>query len=143
MFKRQEGEEREIERDEVIAFMGSGTEFKGVITYQQGTIRIDGRVEGEVITQGTLEVGKTAEIHAEISAATVISSGKIIGNITASEKIKLLPSAVLEGAIKAPVVIIEEGVRFNGQCMMGNPEVRSKEEPMPSLAGAEVKGQLG
>ena len=143
MFKRQEGEEREISRDDVIAFMGSGTEFKGVITYQQGTIRIDGRVEGEVITQGTLEVGKTAEIHAEISAATVISSGKIIGNITASEKIKLLPSAVLEGAIKSPVVIIEEGVRFNGQCMMGKPEVQSKEEPVPYLAGAEVKGQPG
>jgi cytoskeletal protein CcmA (bactofilin family) len=142
MLKRQEKEPMDISRDEVIAFMGSGTEFKGVITYQQGTIRIDGRVEGEVITQGTLVIGETAEIHAEINAATVISSGKIIGNITATEKIKLLPTAVLEGAIKSPLLVIEEGVRFNGQCMMGKPG-GAREAPIPSMAGAEGKGREG
>lgn len=133
----------DISRDDVIAFMGSGTEFKGVITYQQGTIRIDGRVEGEVITQGTLVVGETAEIHAEISAAAVVSSGKIVGNITASEKVKLLPTAVLDGAIKTPLLVIEEGVRFNGQCLMGKKGSEPNETAIPSMVGSEGKGREG
>ncbi len=143
MLKRLAKDEQEISHDEIIAFMGRGTEFKGVITYQQGTIRIDGRVEGEVITQGVLVVGESAEIHAEITAATVMSSGKIVGNITATEKVKLLPTAILEGAIKTPVLVIEEGVRFNGQCAMRTSGGVAPEEPMPTMAGSEVKGHEG
>ena len=120
MLMRQDKDRKEVSPDDMIAFLGKGTEFKGVITYQQGTIRIDGHVEGEIITKGVLVVGESANIQAEISAATVISNGKIIGNITATERIQLLPTAVLEGSIKAPRLIIEEGVRFNGQCQMGS-----------------------
>lgn len=141
MLGRQEKNENEIPRDEVIAFMGPGTEFKGVITYQRGTVRIDGRVEGEIITQGTLIVGESAEIHAEISAATVISSGKVVGNITALEKTQLLPSAVLEGAVKTPVLIVEEGVKFNGQCAMTVTGRTSRQEPVASTAANEIKSQ--
>lgn len=115
---RKEEKNRDLDSGEIIAFLGKGTEFKGVITYQ-GTVRIDGQIEGEVITEGTLIVGETAVIRAEINAGTVISGGKITGNITASEKIQLLPSAVHEGSLKGPIVIIEEGVRFNGTCEMG------------------------
>jgi cytoskeletal protein CcmA (bactofilin family) len=109
--------------EEIIAFLGKGTEFKGVITYH-GTIRIDGRVEGEIITEGTLVVGESAVINAEISAGTLISGGKITGNITALEKIHLLPTGVLDGSVKTPLLIIEEGVRFNGNCQMAKGEPR-------------------
>jgi len=141
MLGRQERNEKEIPREEVIAFMGRGTEFKGVITYQRGTIRIDGRVEGEVITQGTLIIGESAEIHAEISAGTVISSGKVIGNITATEKTQLLPTAVLEGSVKTPVLIVEEGVTFNGQCAMNVTAKPVRQEPVATAAATEVKSQ--
>ena len=138
MLRRDEKDRKEMGGDEIIAFLGKGTEFKGVITYH-GTIRIDGHVEGEIITEGTLIVGEGAVINAEISAGTLVSSGKITGNITAMEKIQLLPTAVLDGAIKTPVLIIEEGVRFNGSCQMnrsgagatggldGPAEIRSRE----------------
>ncbi|MDC4224547.1 MAG: polymer-forming cytoskeletal protein [Candidatus Manganitrophus sp.] len=55
-----------------------GPSLKGFITYS-GTVRIDGKVEGEIITQGKLVVGETAVINAEISAGTVICGGKISG----------------------------------------------------------------
>jgi len=138
MLRRDEKDRKEMGGDEIIAFLGKGTEFKGVITYH-GTIRIDGHVEGEIITEGTLIVGEGAVINAEISAGTLVSSGKITGNITAMEKIQLLPTAVLDGAVKTPVLIIEEGVRFNGSCQMsrsgggakggldGPAEIRSRE----------------
>jgi cytoskeletal protein CcmA (bactofilin family) len=142
MLTRQDKNRKEISQDDLIAFIGKGTELKGVITYPQGTIRIDGHVEGEIITKGVLVVGETADIHAEINAGTVICNGKITGNITASERIQLLPTAVLEGTIKTPALIIEEGVRFNGRCQMGSVETRPTHEVLTSVAGgiSKMKG---
>jgi len=117
MLRKEDKDRRDGAGDEVIAFLGKGTEFKGMITYN-GTIRIDGHVEGEIVTEGTLVVGEGAVIHAEISAGTVVNGGKITGNVTALEKVQLLPTAVVDGSIKTPVLIIEEGVRFNGNCQM-------------------------
>lgn len=142
MLMRQDKNRKEISQDDLIAFIGKGTELKGVLSYQQGTIRIDGHVEGEIITKGVLVVGETAVIHAEINAGTVISNGKITGNITASERIQLLPTAVLEGTLKTPALIIEEGVRFNGRCQMGSAETRTTHEALASVAGgiSKMKG---
>jgi cytoskeletal protein CcmA (bactofilin family) len=117
MLRREEKDRKDPGGDEIIAFLGKGTEFKGVITFH-GTIRIDGHVEGEIITEGTLIVGEGAIINSEISAGTVVCGGKIAGNITAMEKVQLLPTAVLDGSVKTPLLIIEEGVRFNGNCQM-------------------------
>jgi cytoskeletal protein CcmA (bactofilin family) len=83
-------------------------------------------VEGEIITEGTLIVGEGAVINAEISAGTVVSGGKIAGNITAMGRIQLLPTAVLDGSVKTPLLIIEEGVRFNGNCQMNRPGASAK-----------------
>ena len=134
MLRKDEKERKAVGGNEIIAFLGKGAEFKGVITYQ-GTVRIDGHVEGEIITEGTVIVGDSAVINAEISAGTVISGGKISGNVTALEKIQLLPSAVLEGSLKAPVLIIEEGVRFNGSCQMSRPAAS------PSHRGLEQEAE--
>jgi cytoskeletal protein CcmA (bactofilin family) len=139
MLTRQDKNHKEISQDDLIAFIGKGTELKGVISYQQGTVRIDGNVEGEIITKGVLVVGETAVIRAEINAGTVISNGKITGNITASERIQLLPTAVLEGTIKTPALIVEEGVRFNGQCQMGSAQTRPMHEVLASVAGGVSK----
>jgi cytoskeletal protein CcmA (bactofilin family) len=131
MFKKEERDKQLLHTDEIIAFLGRGAEFKGIIRYE-GTVCIDGRVEGEIITKGTLVVGESAVIHAEISAGTLVSGGKITGNVTASEKVQLLAPTVLTGAVKTPLLIIEEGVRFNGSCEMGEP-TRPEE---PQLAAA-------
>lgn len=118
---RRDEKEKGGQPDEIIAFLGKGTEFKGVITYS-GTVRIDGKVEGEIITQGKLVVGETAVINAEISAGTVICGGKISGNIRATDRIHLLSKAVMIGSVSTPNLIIEEGVSFNGKCQMGHEE---------------------
>ncbi len=114
MLKR---EDRAFKNEEIIAFLGKGTEFKGVITYE-GTIRIDGKVEGEIITKGTLIIGESAIINAEVTAGTVISGGKITGNIRAHERVQLLSTAVQAGTVNTPILSVEEGVIFNGKCEM-------------------------
>src|SRR5438445_10982989 len=108
-----EGQDPEAREDEVIAFVGRGVEFKGVITYN-GTVRIDGRLDGEIHTQGVLLVGEDAVIPDQMTAAAVIRRGQITGDICASGKGRLLAPAVVKGTVKAPLLSIEEGVHFNG-----------------------------
>ena len=103
--------------DEVIAFIGKGVEFKGVLTYK-GRVRIDGRMEGEIHTDGVLLVGEEAVIAATVNAGTVISSGQITGDIVATEKVNLHAPAAMNGSVKAPVIAIEEGVFFTGSLEM-------------------------
>src|SRR5216684_3030859 len=116
--------------EEVIAFVGRGVEFKGVITYN-GTVRIDGRLDGEIHTEGILVVGEDAVLTAQVTAGTVISRGKITGDIVASGKVRLQAPAVLNGSVKAPLLSIEEGVLFNGSL-----EMAKAEQPEASRAPA-------
>lgn len=105
------------EQSEITAFLGKGTEFKGVLSFT-GTIRVDGRVEGEVVSKDTLIAGDSAHLQGEIAVGTIISSGKIVGNLTAAQKVHIIAPGSIEGNIKTPKLIIEEGVAFNGQCEM-------------------------
>jgi cytoskeletal protein CcmA (bactofilin family) len=107
--------------DEVIAFVGKGVEFKGVITYN-GTVRIDGRLDGEIHTAGVLMVGQEAVITAKVTAGTVISRGHITGDIVSVGRVRLLAPAVVNGSVKTPLLSIEEGVLFNGTLEMAKAE---------------------
>lgn len=104
-------------KEKVVAFIGQGVEFKGTINYT-GSVRIDGRLNGEIHTEGTLLVGQQAIITATISAGSVISKGQIIGDITATEKVLLLASANMDGSLCTPRLSIEDGVIFNGTIEM-------------------------
>lgn len=129
-------EKRNGNPDEIIAFLGKGTRFKGVVTYE-GTVRVDGHIEGEIVSTGTLVVGETAVIDAEVSVGTLICGGKVTGNVTATEKVQLLNPAVVAGSIKTPALMIEAGVKFNGQCEMkgeGRTEVMIDRESLAIAA---------
>ncbi len=103
--------------DAIVAFVGKGVEFKGTISYG-GTVRIDGVLDGEIQTEGTLLVGPEAVITAKVRAGTIVCMGKIDGDVTAKEKIKLLSPAILNGGVKTPKLSIEDGVHFNGTIEM-------------------------
>lgn len=111
----------------VNAFVGKGVEFKGVISYN-GTVRIDGHMEGEIHTEGTLLVGEEAVITATVSAGTIICKGKITGDIQAKEKVKLRTPAILNGSVTTPTLSMEEGVLFNGSCEMSRAGGRDQVE---------------
>lgn len=103
--------------EDVSAFVGKGVEFKGTITYN-GTVRIDGLLDGEIHTEGVLLVGEEAVITAKVTAGTIVCKGKITGDIHAKEKVKLRSPAVVNGGVKTPMLSIEEGVLFNGTLEM-------------------------
>ena len=104
-------------KGDVVAFIGPGVEFKGVISYQ-GSVQIDGKLDGEIHTEGTLLVGEQAVITAKVNAGSVISRGEIKGDIVAKEKVQLLSSAVMEGSLNTPQLSMENGVVLNGSVEM-------------------------
>jgi len=120
------------EQSEITAFLGKGTEFKGVLSFE-GTIRVDGKVEGEVVSKDTLIAGDGAFLQGEITVGTLISSGKVVGNINASQKVHVLAPSNIQGNIRTPKLIIEEGVTFNGKCEMAG-EIKAVEQKVVSLA---------
>ena len=69
------------------AFFGNDTEFEGKLSFS-GAVRIDGSFKGEISTKGTLIVGETANIEAEIHASHIIISGEVRGSIVAENKIE-------------------------------------------------------
>jgi cytoskeletal protein CcmA (bactofilin family) len=119
------------DQSEISAFLGKGTQFKGVLSFE-GTIRVDGKVEGEVISKDTLIAGDGAFLQGEISVGTIISSGQIVGNINASQMVHLLAPASIQGNIKTPKLIIEDGVSFDGKCEMAS-EKKATEQKIVSL----------
>jgi cytoskeletal protein CcmA (bactofilin family) len=118
MWAMKERSQQAEQNSEHFTFLGKGADFKGVMSFD-GTIRIDGRVEGEIHTTGTLIVGEHAVIQGTVSVGVLMNSGKINGTITAIEKIQILKPGVLVGDIRTPVIAIEEGSRFHGMCDMG------------------------
>ena len=79
----------EKKEEEIVAFVGKGVDFKGTISYE-GTVRIDGSLDGEIHTTGMLVVGETASISAKITAGTIVSRGRINGDIIAKQRIQFV-----------------------------------------------------
>ncbi len=111
-------------------FLGKGVDFKGILNFD-GTIRIDGRVEGEVHTTGTLIIGEQAVIKGILSAGTLMTSGKVNGTVTATAKIQILKPGVLIGDIRTPGISIEDGAHFHGMCDMGAHKWVDDSQPSP------------
>ncbi len=98
--------------------LGKGVDFKGKATFD-GSVRIDGHFDGQIVSQDTLVIGESGVVKGEISCESIICSGKIDGNVIASQKVQLLKPAVLIGGILTPSFSMEEGVLFHGTCDMG------------------------
>jgi cytoskeletal protein CcmA (bactofilin family) len=127
--------------EDINTILGKETSFKGVLTYE-GTVKIDGKVEGEIIAKDTLIIGEDAEINAEIRVGRLISRGKIKGNITVKERAEFFAPAVLHGNIKTPVLVIEDGVVFEGKCEMGSASQKTELKITP-LHQQAIKAKAG
>ena len=103
---------------DVKAFLGEGTEFKGVLSFE-GTVRIDGSLEGEILGEDLLIVGEPAVVKAEIDVGTAVVSGNVIGNIRARHRVELLAPSSVTGTIRTPALVVAAGATFNGSCEMG------------------------
>ena len=109
--------------EQIKAYMGKDTVFKGSLTFD-GTVRIDGKFEGKVITEDTLVVGETGHLVAEISAGTVICMGRVEGTVIASKKIEIHSSSKVIGNVQSPALYIELGGVMDGTCHMDEKQTK-------------------
>jgi len=99
------------------AFIDQGSEFEGKLSFRD-TVRIDGRFSGEIASENTLIVGESGEIEATIRSNTVAISGRVTGNVIAIKKVMLHKTAVVDGDIEAPSLVVEDGAVINGRLKM-------------------------
>jgi cytoskeletal protein CcmA (bactofilin family) len=106
--------------ESVQAHLGKGSRVEGKLTFE-GSVRIDGQIDGEIEAQDTIIIGDTAVINAHVSAGTVVVKGKVTGDVAGRKRVELRAPGRLIGNITTPSLVIHEGVVFEGHCSMGSP----------------------
>ena len=117
---KREKERTPAEFGEIRAFLGEGTQFKGVLSFA-GAVRIDGQMEGEIVGDEMLVIGEPGHVKAEIEVGALIVSGQVQGTIVAKQRVELLRASRVTGTIRTPCLVVAEGAVFNGHCEMGGP----------------------
>ena len=97
--------------------IGVGTSIEGKIR-SQGSIRIDGKIVGEIAASENMAVGNTGDIEGNISGRNITVGGKVRGNIYAAEKLVFEGKAIVRGDVRASKLVIDEGASFDGNCKM-------------------------
>ncbi len=98
--------------------LGAGAEFEGKLTFK-GTVRIDAKLTGSIVTNDVLVVGEHARIDAEITCGTVVIHGVVNGNIVAKGAVELRRSAKVRGNVQTPSLVVEKGATLQGEVKMG------------------------
>jgi cytoskeletal protein CcmA (bactofilin family) len=112
--------------------ISSEVEIVGTVK-TSGSIRIEGRVEGEIISEGDVTLGKSGSVKGNLLVNSVTVSGTIQGNIQAKDRIELKSTARLLGDIKAKRLAVEDGVTF-----VGKSEVNPTGQPIQAGDGAKA-----
>ena len=114
-----------------ISLIGKDVTIEGKLSIKQ-SIRIDGRIKGEVDATDTVTVGGNGDIEGNIKAKNVVIGGKVNGSLNVTGKVTLETSAELRGDLSASRLTIEEGAVFNGRSSMEGGTVAPAKTPPPS-----------
>ncbi len=108
---------RQLEDNLVNSIIGEGSEFKGEFKIN-GLLRIDGSFQGTIETEGKVLIGQHGEALTDIKARLVVVGGTVKGNIFATERVVLLNTGRVRGNIITPSLVMEDGVLFEGNCVI-------------------------
>ena len=99
--------------DQHNSIIGDGSIFEGQF-YIAGSLRIDGKFEGEIKTEDTLIIGETGRVKTNVNATNVMLSGTLIGDINATNEVRVTETGKMLGDINAPTVHLAKGVIMKG-----------------------------
>jgi cytoskeletal protein CcmA (bactofilin family) len=133
MFKR-----KPVGRNGLTAFIDEGSEIEGRYTFS-GTVMLNGRFKGEISTTDTLIIGDKGVMNGDVRAGQVLISGEVVGNVSAAERVELKRTARVFGDVEAPVVVVEEGVLFEGHCRMTKANPNTEALPSRDLSVVPIK----
>jgi cytoskeletal protein CcmA (bactofilin family) len=117
--------------------LGTDVELKGTLKFS-GELTFDGKLDGEINSEGTLNLGDNAIVKGNITANSVVVRGKVNGNVVAKEKIDIKTKAELFGDIRAPKLVIEEGVTFVGKTEVNPNKVAPLAPPSRGIEPAKA-----
>jgi cytoskeletal protein CcmA (bactofilin family) len=120
----------------VTTLLGKGSEFEGKLSFE-GTVRVDGKLTGEIFTDDVLIVGEGAEVNAEITVGSILIQGTVRGNITAKRSVEIHSPGRVKGNINTPSLFVEKGVFFDGQCQMESSGAATDSPTSPRHAGGK------
>lgn len=139
MFRNEEKEAKVNTRgDQVNGLLDKGCSFEGKLTFD-GTVQINGDFDGEIYSDGTLVVGNEAKVKAKIFVDTLITYGKLEGEVEAKSRIEMHVPAVVVANVNTKSLSIEDGVIFEGQCHMEQSGMRVVEASSDKAAGRYEK----
>ena len=100
--------------------------FQGTLSVQ-GSLRVDGHLEGSVDNARQVIIGEGGKITGDVTAHTIVCGGDIVGNVCA-DMLEILGQASIKGDIRAHKMMVEEGGRIEGKCKIGASEEAPQEE---------------
>jgi cytoskeletal protein CcmA (bactofilin family) len=118
-----------------VTVVAKETRLVGELTGSRGA-RIEGSFKGTVDLKAPLEVVEGAEVEAEVRATSVRIAGTVIGNVTATDLVELLASAVIKGDVTAPSLHMMEGARLEGRVQM-----RLEDRAVPRPGAAQIAAE--
>ena len=135
MFERDQNQKptRPEELGATSAFLGKGTKIVGKLNFE-GSVRIEGQIEGEIAAQDTLTIGESAVVKAKVTGTSVIVHGQVTGDIQARTRLELRAPSKVVGNINSGSLVIHEGAVFEGQCSMSGAEAAEHAEKRPGPA---------
>lgn len=111
---------REVDEGDIVTILAEDIEFDGELSFDD-SLMIKGHFTGDIKARGNLYVDRDAFVEARVEANIVSLKGKVKGDVYAHTRVELFASAMVDGDITAPDVIMESGCRFNGICKMEAP----------------------
>jgi cytoskeletal protein CcmA (bactofilin family) len=122
-------------RDNVISIIGPGMRVRGDCE-TDGTLRIEGTVEGTVKAGKAVVIGKDGVVQGDVDTQDAIIGGRVNGAVVAESRLELQATSVIEGEIRARRIKLDEGGRINGTVHVG--EVRQGQTgakpPLPPVS---------
>ncbi len=101
-------------------FFGPDVVIDGTVSGREPVV-IEGTVRGKIQLASDLRIGTAARVEATVHAASVMVEGRLTGDVSADNRVELVASAVVDGNLKAPKIIVAEGAKFRGSVDMGSP----------------------
>lgn len=111
------------------SILGKGIQIEGTVQ-SKGSLRVDGKVQGKIDSDGDIMIGQGASLHADIDAANVTIAGDVTGNVKCSRRLEILSSGKLRGDVCVGSLVISEGALFSGASEMA-PAVDTPGTPAP------------
>lgn len=136
--ERREPPGREV--SDVVSVIGPGMEIVGDIKCD-GTVRVEGRVQGAIRASKSVVVGKDGVVEGDIETQDVIVAGTVAGTVSGASRVELQESCRVEGDIRSRRIKLDEGGRVEGRLHMGSEALSAR--PAGKLPGRDAGSSPG